>query len=52
VETPPGVLHGAALRHHFGFRGLERRHRAPGDLDDAIALSWDQQQRQLGPIPK
>jgi hypothetical protein len=23
-----------------------------GDLDDAIALSWDKQQRQLGPIPK
>ena len=23
-----------------------------GDLEDAIALSWDKQQRQLGPIPK
>jgi DNA invertase Pin-like site-specific DNA recombinase len=23
-----------------------------GDLDDAIALSWEKQQRQLGPIPK
>ena len=33
-------------------RGDQRAALMLGDLDDAIALSWDNQQRQLGPIPK
>ena len=33
-------------------RGDQRAALMLGDLDDAIALSWDKQQRQLGPIPK
>jgi site-specific DNA recombinase len=33
-------------------RGEQRAALMLGDLDDAIALRWDKQKRQLGPIPK
>jgi hypothetical protein len=33
-------------------RGDQRAALMLGDLDDVIALSWDEQQRQLDPIPK
>ena len=33
-------------------RGDQRAALRLGDLDDAVALSWDKQQQQLGPISK